>query len=181
MSNHSAKDSKKPYTKLKKIFEFTRTYEMLGVEELTPTNVGTSVSDASLLLGLDNVRLVNKVDNLTVLADSLLQQLFYNLMDDSLKHGEKVTQIQVYYQEQKDHLKLVYEDNGVGIPEDEKELIFKEGYGKGTGYGLYLIKKICEAYGWTMNEVGKHGIGAKFVMTIPKSNEDDRPMFQIDQ
>ncbi|MCW4033799.1 MAG: PAS domain S-box protein, partial [Candidatus Bathyarchaeota archaeon] len=166
---------------IEKIFEFTRTYEMLGVEELTPTNIGTSVSDASHLLSLDNVRLVNKVDNLTVLADSLLQQLFYNLMDDSLKHGEKVSQIQVYYQEQKDHLKLVYEDNGIGIPEDEKELIFKEGYGKGTGYGLYLIKKICEAYGWTISEVGKHGIGAKFVMTIPNSSEDNRPMFQIDQ
>ena len=33
-------------------------------------------------------------------------------------------------------LKLVYEDEGVGIPEDEKEKIFTEGYGKGTGYGL---------------------------------------------
>ena len=49
--------------------------------------------------------------------------------------------IRVYYKEGKDQLKLIYEDNGVGISEADKEKIFEEGYGKGTGYGLYLIKK----------------------------------------
>ena len=40
-------------------------------------------------------------------------------------------------------LKLVYEDNGIGIPNAEKEKIF-QGYGKNTGYGLYLIKKYAK-------------------------------------
>ena len=69
---------------------------------------------------------------------------------------------------EENHLKLFYEDDGVGIPEDEKEKIFVEGYGKGTGYGLYLIRKICEAYGWTIQETGKQGKGAQFTITIPK-------------
>jgi signal transduction histidine kinase len=69
------------------------------------------------------------------------------------------------------HLKLIYEDNGVGIPKKEKEIIFSEGYGKGTGYGLYLIRKICETYGWTIKETGKPNTSAKFTITIPKTNE----------
>jgi signal transduction histidine kinase len=105
----------------------------------------------------------------------LLRQLFYNLIDNTLKYGEKVSQIRVYHEEVgKDQLKLVYEDDGVGIPEDEKEKIFKEGYGKSTGYGLYLIKKICEAYGWTIQETGKPGKGAQFTMIIPKSNKNEK-------
>ena len=83
----------------------------------------------------------NECHGLTVLADSLLQQLFYNLIHNSLRHAEKLSQIRVYYKEVKeDKLNLVYEDDGIGIPEDEKK-IFKEGYGKGTGYGSILNKK----------------------------------------
>jgi signal transduction histidine kinase len=103
-----------------------------------------------------------------VMADSLLRQVFYNLIDNTLKYGEKVSQIRVYCQEEENQLKLVYEDDGVGIQETEKEKIFKEGYGKGTGYGLYLIRKICENYGWTIQETGVPGKGAQFTMTIPR-------------
>jgi len=127
---------------VEKIFAFARIYEKLGTEKLTSVNVKKSVDEAfTLISGSNEIKLVNECEGLSVLADSLLRQVFYNLIDDSLKHGEKVTQIKVYYKKEKESLKLIYEDDGVGIPEDEKEKIFREGYGKGTGYGLYLIKK----------------------------------------
>jgi signal transduction histidine kinase len=87
----------------------------------------------------------------------------------------------VYYEETKDSLKLVYEDNGVGIADDEKELIFHEGYGKGTGYGLYLIKKMCEEYGWTIKETGKHGKGVQFTINIPKTNRNGKLSYRFDK
>jgi signal transduction histidine kinase len=85
----------------------------------------------------------------------------------------------VYHEEGENQLKLVYEDDGVGIPENEKELIFKEGYGKGTGYGLYLIKKMCEEYGWTIRETGKHGKGAQFTMTMPQTNKSGKASYRF--
>jgi len=166
---------------MEKIFDFARTYEMLGVEELSYMDVGKSVEEAAILLsGLNEVTLMNKCEGLTVMADSLLRQLFYNLIDDTLKHGEKVSQIRVHYEEEENRLKLVYEDDGVGIPENEKEKIFREGYGKGTGYGLYLIQKICEAYGWTIRETGKQGKGAQFTMTIPKTTKNGKESYRFD-
>jgi len=163
-----------------KIFEFSRTYEMLGVEELSYMDVGNSVEEAAILLsGMNGVNLVNECRGLTVMADSLLRQLFYNLIDNTLKYGEKVSQIRMYYKEGKSQLKLVYEDDGVGIPENEKGKLFMEGYGKSTGYGLYLIKKICKEYGWSIRETGKEGIGAQFTMVIPKTSRNGKKSYCI--
>jgi PAS domain S-box-containing protein len=168
--------------KLEKIFEFAGTYEMLGAEELSYANAEKSVNEAVLLFStLNGVKLLNECHGLTVLADSLLRQLFYNLIHNSLKYGEKLSQIRICYKEADDQLVLVYEDDGVGIPEGEKERIFKEGYGNGTGYGLYLIRKICEAYGWTIQETGVPGKGAQFTITIPKTSKNGKPSYLVDE
>jgi PAS domain S-box-containing protein len=165
---------------IEKILEFSRIYEMLGTEELSYIDVNGSFEEAVLLLSCpENIKLVTGCEDLKVRADSSLRQIFYNLIDNSMKHGETVSRIKVHCRERKTHLKLVYEDNGIGIPEDEKERIFAEGYGKGTGYGLYLIKKICESYGWSINEKGVPGKGAKFVMTIPKLDKNGKPNYTL--
>ena len=162
------------------LFDFARTYEMVGIEEITCIDVEKCFNEA-VRGGFDltGIQLVNDCNGLMVMADSLLRKVFYNLIDNTLKYGEKVSQIRGYYEEEAEQLKLVYEDNGIGITEDEKEKIFENGYGKGTGYGLYLIKKICEAYGWAIQETGKDGKGAQFTMTIPKISINTKTSYQI--
>ena len=65
-------------------------------------------------------------------------------------------------------IKLFYEDNGVGIPKENKPKIFKEGFTTGgSGLGLKLIKKMIEAYGWTIEENGVPDKGAQFEITAP--------------
>ena len=157
------------------ILEFARTYEKLGIEQLSSIDVGEAFNEAvSLFSDLKGVKVVNECGGLTVLADSLLRQLFYNLIDNSLKYGEKTRQIRVYHKPSSaDQLELVYEDDGTGIPDNMRSNLFKEGFtsGKGTGYGLFMIKRICEVYGWTIRETGKQGKGAQFTITIPKTNK----------
>jgi signal transduction histidine kinase len=63
---------------------------------------------------------------------------------------------------------LFYEDNGVGIPLNEKKKIFAKGYGKGTGLGLFLIEKMCKTYGWKIIETGTFGKGVQFRFEVPK-------------
>ncbi len=151
-----------------RILDFNRVYEQVGVEELVAIDVGRCVDEAvSLFSDLYGVKVINECRGLSVTADSLLREIFYNLIDNSLKYGEKkLATIRVYFVASENALKIVYEDDGVGIPEDEKDKIFREGYGKGTGYGLFLMKKICEGYGWKTQETGKLGEGARFTMTL---------------
>ena len=139
-----------------KIFDFASTYEMLGVEERSNVDVEKSVKEAVMLISdLNGVKVLNDCCGLTVLADSQLRQLFYNLIDNSLRHGEKVSRIRICYEDGKNELKLVYEDDGVGISDDVRSKLFWEGYGKGSGYGLYLTAKLCKMYGWTIQETSK--------------------------
>ena len=58
-------------------------------------------------------------------------------------------------------MSLFYEDNGIGIPETNKPKLFKAGFttGKGSGLGLFLIKKMMDVYGWTITEEGEPGKG----------------------
>ncbi len=167
---------------MEQIFEFARTYEKLGVEQLTDMDVKKILDEAvSVFSDLKGVKIMNECHGLTVLADSLLRQLLYNLIDNSLKYGEKIRQIRVYYKTSStDRLELVYEDDGVGIPGNMRSDLFKEGFtsGKGTGYGLFMIKRICEVYGWTIHETGKQGQGVRFTMTIPKLSKHGKKNYE---
>jgi signal transduction histidine kinase len=163
-----------------RILEFEKCYVQVGSEELKNVDVKRHLSEAALLFSdLKGAKLINECQGLTVLADSLLRQLFYNLIDNTLKYGKKASVIRVHYKDEGKQLKLIYEDNGVGIPNDEKKNLFQEGYGKGTGYGLYLIKRICEAYGWTIQETGQQGKGVQFTMTIPKKTDNGKKLYEI--
>ena len=160
--------------------EFEKAYVQVGSEELKNVDVERYISEASLLFSnLKGAKLINECRGLTVLADSMLRQLFYNMIDNTLKYGERTSVIRVHYEEEQDKLKLIYEDDGVGIADEEKSKLFQEGYGKGTGFGLYLIKRICEGYGWKIQETGKHGEGVQFTMTIPKKAKDGTKLYEI--
>ena len=174
------KETESAIDQIERIFDFARMYERLGVEALLDVDVGKSFDVAvSLLPDLGKIEVVNDCKGCSVLADSLLKQLFYNLMDNSLKHGEKVSKIRLYCKTGKERLKLVYEDDGIGIPKVEKEKIFGEGYGKGTGVGLHMIKIMCNVYGWSIKETGKQGKGAQFTISIPETNEQGEKKYKI--
>jgi signal transduction histidine kinase len=165
-----------------RIFDFASAYEKLGVEELAYVDAKKTLGEAvGLFPDLRGIRIVNECDGLTLLADSLLRQLFYNLIDNSLKYGGKLTQIRIHHEESQDQLGLIYEDDGVGISKDVKPKIFNEGFttGKGSGYGLYLIRRMMEVYGWAISETGVPGKGAKFTISIPKAKPDGRPNYKL--
>jgi PAS domain S-box-containing protein len=155
-----------------KLFEFSHFYERVGIEKLSKIDVAECFNQAAALFQeLGTIRVVNNCQGLEVWADSLLRQLFYNLIDNSLKHGEKVTQMRMHLNKNEYEVNLFFEDNGVGVPEANKPKLFEIGFttGGGSGLGLHLIKKMVEVYGWSIEENGEPGKGAKFTITIPVS------------
>ena len=153
-----------------KIFEFAKMYEQLGIEELSQVDVGNAVDEAVALFSGLKIKVVNDCQGRSVLADSFLRQMFYNFIDNTKKYGEKATIVRVYCDtSESDKLRLIYEDDGVGISAENKLKLFKEGFSTGgsTGFGLFFIKKMMDVYGWTITEEGEPRKGAKFMITIP--------------
>lgn len=102
-----------------------------------------------------------------VFADPILEKVFYNLLENAVRHGQKVTAITVSAREIPEGLVICWEDNGVGIPAHEKERIFQRDYGKHTGLGLFLAREICSVTGITLTETGDPGKGARFELLVP--------------
>jgi PAS domain S-box-containing protein len=155
--------------KIERILDISKFYEIIGSQKLELIDVGKSFDNASLLFAdLKGIKLVNEAREFKVLADQMLTTIFSNLIDNTIKYGEKTTQIKIYTEKTDDNVKIVYEDDGVGISIGDKMRLFEKGFGKGTGYGLFLIKRTCEIYGWHISEEGEPGKGVKFIMSIPK-------------
>ena len=69
-------------------------------------------------------------------------------------------------------LKIIVSDNGKGISEDVKELVFEPKFTtktSGMGLGLGIIKNIIEAYDGSISFTSKEGIGTVFTVILPKT------------
>ncbi|MGA2682076.1 MAG: ATP-binding protein [Candidatus Bathyarchaeia archaeon] len=140
------------------------------------------LKEATNLFSGPNPTIINECHGLTVLADSFLRQLFYNFIDNTKKYGKKATTIRVHFEDSNQgSLKLIYEDNGVGVPYENKSHLFKGRFQhkRQHRFGLFFIKKMIDVYDWTIEENGESGKGAKFDITIPKLNKKGEENYQI--
>jgi PAS domain S-box-containing protein len=101
----------------------------------------------------------------SILGDRVrLQQLLENLIRNAVDHGgERVTMTIGAIDDG-----FYVEDDGVGIPENDRDEIFESGYSStegGTGFGLSIVKQIAEAHGWTVEILTGADGGARFEFT----------------
>jgi signal transduction histidine kinase len=94
--------------------------------------------------------------------------VFYNLLDNTFRHGGGVTRISLSCRESKDGLEIFVQDNGCGVAHVDKPLIFNQTFGRNTGLGLFLTREILSITGISIAEDGEPGKGARFVITVPK-------------
>ncbi|MDD1667107.1 MAG: PAS domain-containing sensor histidine kinase [Methanomicrobiales archaeon] len=106
--------------------------------------------------------------SLWCLADPLFPRVFANLFENARRHGERVTTIRIRAREGEAGLVISVEDDGIGIPADQKERIFELGFGRHTGYGLYLAREILAIAGQSIRETGDPGKGARFDIHVPR-------------
>jgi signal transduction histidine kinase len=116
---------------------------------------------------MGSVAISVETNHLEIYSDLLIEKVFFNLIDNSLRHGESVTKIHIGFNHEGNGLSLLYEDNGVGVPDEEKERIFERGFGKNTGYGLFLVREILSITSLTIKESGISGKGTRFEIYIP--------------
>lgn len=147
--------------------EFTKAYQDLGAEAPKWQNAAECLSSAISSLEMEGIVLDVDLEGLEIYADPLLEKVFFNLVENGIRHGEKITRIRFWYEEAGGEVMLFYQDDGTGIPKAQKEPVFERGYGTNTGLGLFLIREILSITGIRIKETGEEGSGARFMITIP--------------
>jgi PAS domain S-box-containing protein len=149
---------------------FTRDYQNIGVHSPKWHNIAETIALARASIGSHALTFRTNIPPIEIYADPLLEKVFYNLIENSIRHGEQVTEISMRTVERADSLDIIIEDNGVGIPDKEKARIFRREYFKNTGFGLFLSGEILAITNLTITETGTFGKGAQFVIHVPREH-----------
>lgn len=149
---------------------FTRDYEELGVQAPRWHDVQAMVRTVAADVLPASIALEQATGPLEVFADPLMERVIFNIMQNSIMHGEHVSKITISFTENGDgdYGTLIIEDDGVGVPAGRKEEIFRYGVGRHTGFGLFLVREILGISRMTVSETGEEGQGSRFEISIPK-------------
>ena len=116
-------------------------------------------------------------ENISIIGDKIMiERLFDNLLNNAMKFTRDKIIVKLYSEDEKCVLEV--EDNGIGISEKDKELIWKRFYqvndsrnkkiNKGFGLGLFLVSKIIEQHGAAIDVEGNLNEGTRFIAKFKK-------------
>ena len=112
-------------------------------------------------------------DNCKILADQAFNSVMNNLVGNAIKHGN-TDKIDFRIVSNENSCDIVISDYGKGIPEEIKDRIFEEGFShgetRGSGLGLYIVKKVIERYGGTIKLKDSKPRGTTFIINLRKAN-----------
>ena len=149
---------------IRRYTEFTRDYECLGVKEpawLSLNGMIKKIVDAPIPIKCDCA-------GVSIYADPMVERVFLNLMDNTIRHAEGATGVWIRCSKAGSGLLILWEDDGPGVLDEQKELIFRRGYGNNNGFGLFLAREILEITGIEITERGRRGEGARFEILVPE-------------
>jgi len=124
-----------------------------------------------------------------MLSQALLQQIVLNLVlnaKDAIEASGKGSKVTVRLKRHNDHIVLIVEDNGPGIPQDIIEKIFDPFFttkpsGKGTGLGLSIVHRYVEEMGGRITVWSVEGVGTKFTVTLPIALPEDGKRVELEE
>ncbi len=148
--------------------EFASDYQDMGVKSPIWLSLSTVCNKILKHLDLAGITVNNRTEDLLIFGDPLIEKVCANLMENVVRHGVKATRIEITCEERPDGLLVVFEDDGVGVPVENKERIFDRGFGKNTGLGLYLARAALDITGIKIRESGVPGKGARFELLVPE-------------
>ncbi|MHA1335666.1 MAG: PAS domain S-box protein [Promethearchaeota archaeon] len=130
-----------------------------------------------------NIKILCENQNLFINGNELLTDVFENIMINSIMHNnnnviEIIIKIKKVRKDNKNYIKIEFIDNGIGIPDDRKKIVFQraeflESLGKSLGLGLSLVKNIIESFGgiiYVKDRIkGDFTKGCKFIVLLPEA------------
>lgn len=175
----SAEDAKDPTIKayidsevrvannIRRQIEFTKDYQDVGVKAPAWFPAASLIKRVSGRLENPGITIGIDMPEVEIFADPLVEKVFYNLMENAVRHGKRITRIWFSSEERDGSLIISCNDDGVGIPADKKDAIFRREFFQHSGFGLFLSREILGITGIEIRETGIPGKGARFELTIP--------------
>jgi signal transduction histidine kinase len=170
-------------TRLSHLVENVLRFSTLGGDDPTrrqPTDVGAEVTQIAqeftpLAQSRKATVLVEQTDTPPVaLRRDALRHVVLNLIDNAVKYGPIGQTVRVRVFREHDSVAIAVEDQGPGIPADERERIwrpFTRGETArdtgGSGIGLTIVREVTDAHGGTVRVESADGGGARFIVTLP--------------
>ena len=153
--------------KIRRQFQFAKDYQNLGTEPPVWQSLSSVIRRAGDIISVKGVTVTDKCGAAAVFADPFLEKVVAQMLDNTGRHGKTATEIRISAREEGEGGVVIFEDNGVGIPAADKERIFDRGFGKYTGWGLFLVREMLALTGMTIVETGVPGKGARFEIRVP--------------
>ncbi|MEO9803013.1 MAG: ATP-binding protein [Reichenbachiella sp.] len=185
-------DIKKGAVRTIEIVKGLRVFSRLDEEEMKPANVNDAL-DATLVLLRNKTK--NKINVKKFYDDSIsdincypgqLNQVFMNILNNGIQaipDDRKDGEVQLYTENQDQHVMIKIKDNGAGMSEQVKRRIFEPFFttkpvGIGTGLGMSITFGIVEKHGGNIYCNSEEGKGTEFSILIPKhmdkSSEEEK-------
>jgi len=146
---------------------FTRDYQNIGASAPEWQDVQAVINRVLPEFDGEKVTLEANGCNIEIYADNLFEKAVFSLIDNAVRHGETVGTVRFSSSSVNGGLAIVCEDDGIGIPDNEKERIFDRAFGRNSGYGLFLVRELLAITGLTIRETGTPGKGARFEILVP--------------
>lgn len=154
--------------KISAMIQFTKNYEDIGVNAPTWQNVRDLVESCSKEVHIGPIQIVNDIPgDVEVYADPLIVKVFFNLMDNAVRHGQSASIIRFSVEDRNGVRCIVCQDDGQGVPEHKKDCLFNKDFGREHGLGLFLSREILAITGMSISDAGGPGQGARFVIAVP--------------
>jgi PAS domain S-box-containing protein len=134
------------------------------VNEVGPVELGSEVKNSWQTVNTEQARLKHNISRSVEADESRLRQLFENLYRNAVEHGDDDVTVSVGTMDDGFYVA----DTGPGIPESDREEVFKPGYStnkNGTGFGLCIVKRVVDAHGWEITITESEKGGARFEIT----------------
>jgi PAS domain S-box-containing protein len=158
-------------TRISSMIQFASAYESVRKTDPVWQDIRNLAETATRQVSLGTVMVKNEIPTgAEVFADPLIVKVIYNLVDNAIRYGGKISTIRFSLSEQNGNEIIICEDDGVGISPEYKEKIFDRGFGKNTGLGLFLAREILSLTGIMIRETGETGAGARFEMAVPNGS-----------
>ncbi|MFA6225508.1 MAG: PAS domain S-box protein [Methanoregula sp.] len=155
-------------TSIQHQINFTRDYQNIGLRPPKWKDIVDRFHAAVATVPLGKISVSVDIKNIEVFTDNLIERVFANLIENSLEHGVKTTTIRFFSEPQGRDLILVYEDDGIGIPAEEKELVFEHTRRGRISYGLFFSREVLAITGLSIKETGETGKGTRFEILLPE-------------